>query len=424
MPTRSFALIDVNNFYVSCERVFDPKLEGKPVVVLSNNDGCAVARSNEVKELGVKMGQPWFQFKDQAKKHEVLVYSSNYTLYADMSSRVMNILSTFSPNQEVYSIDECFLDLTGFRNLSNYGQNIKQTIKQWTGLPVCVGIGSSKTLAKLANHIAKKNKRFDGVCDLNSMTPYEQEYLFKNIEVGELWGIGRRLAPKLNSIKIRTVYDLKHASPTDLRNKFSVVMEKMIRELNGTACIELEEVSPPKKEIISSRSFGIKVTDLASLEEAVSLYMNRAAEKLRRQRSYAGEVHVFINTSRFNEPKENYANSIRIPLPTQTASTIVLTKAAVWGLRKIYRRGYKYQKAGVMLSGLVDAETRQTDLFGLVPKGYTSQALMNVVDSINHRMGQGTVRLASEGFKKPWSMRRENKSRNYTTDWDELVCVE
>ena len=223
MPTRSFALIDVNNFYVSCERVFDPKLEGKPVVVLSNNDGCAVARSNEVKELGVKMGQPWFQFKDLAKKHEVLVYSSNYTLYADMSSRVMNILSTFSPNREVYSIDECFLDLTGFRNLSNYGQNIKQTIKQWTGLPVCVGIGSSKTLAKLANHIAKKNKRFDGVCDLNSMTPYEQEYLFKNIEVGELWGIGRRLAPKLNSIKIRTVYDLKQASPTDLRNKFSVV---------------------------------------------------------------------------------------------------------------------------------------------------------------------------------------------------------
>ena len=261
------------------------------------------------------------------------------------------------------------------------------------------------------------------MCDLNSMTPYEQECLFKNIEVRELWGVGRKLAPKLHSIKIRTVHDLKQASPTDLRNKFSVVMEKMIRELNGTACIELEEVSPAKKEIISSRSFGIKVTDLASLEEAVSLYMSRAAEKLRRQQSYADEVHVFINTSRFNEPKENYANSILIPLPTQTASTIVLTKAALWGLRKIYGRGYKYQKAGVMLSGLVDAETRQADLFGLVPKGYTSQALMNVVDSINNRMGKGTIRLASEGFKKTWSMRREKKSRNYTTDWDELICV-
>ena len=201
-------------------------------------------------------------------------------------------------------------------------------------------------------------------------------------------------------------------------------MEKIIRELNGISCIALEEVTPPKKEIISSRSFGIKVTDLASLEEAVSLYMSRAAEKLRRQHSYAAEVHVFINTSRFNGPKENYANSIRIPLPTQTASTIVLTKAALWGLRKIYRRGYKYQKAGVMLSGLVDAETRQADLFGLVPKGYNSSKLMDVVDSINNRMGPGTIMLASEGFKKTWFMQRENKSQDYTTDWDDLICVE
>ena len=420
---RNIALIDVNNFYVSCERVFDPKLEDKPVVVLSNNDGCAVARSNEVKALGVKMGQPWFQFKDLARKHGILIYSSNYTLYADMSSRVMNILSTFSPNQEVYSIDECFLDLTGFRDTPAYGHTIRNTIKQWVGLPVCVGIGSTKTLAKLANHIAKKFPKLDGVCDLNSMTPFQQDIWFKTIEVGEIWGIGRRLAPKLNQQAINTVYDLKQASSTTMRSKFSVVMEKIVRELNGISCIALEEVTPPKKEIVSSRSFGIKVTDLASLEEAVSLYMSRAAEKLRRQNSYAGEVHVFINTSRFNEPKKNYANSIRIPLPTQTASTIVLTKAAAWGLRKIYRRGYEYQKAGVMLSGLVNAETRQADLFGLVPKGYTSQALMNVVDSINNRMGQGTIKLASEGFIKTWSMRRENKSQNYTTDWNDLVCV-
>ena len=424
MSSRSIALIDVNNFYVSCERVFNPKLEGKPVLVLSNNDGCAVARSNEVKALGVKMGQPWFQLKDLARKHGIEAYSSNYALYADMSKRVMNILSTFSPNREVYSIDECFLDLTGFSNLNQYGQDIRQRIKQWTGLPVCVGIGSTKTLAKLANHIAKNHPQLEGVCDLNSMTPFQQDIWFKRIEVGEIWGIGRRFAVKLYQHDINTVYDLRHASPTSMRSKFSVALEKIIRELNGTACIELDEVSSPKKEIVSSRSFGIKVTDLVNLEEAVSLYIARAAEKLRRQRSYAGEVHVFINTSRFNEPKENYANSIRIPLPTQTASTIVLTKAALWGLRKIYRRGYKYQKAGVMLSELVSAENRQDDLFSAVSLGTKPDRLMDIVDRINDRMGQGTIHLASEGIRRSWSMRRGNKSQNYTTEWDELLCVQ
>lgn len=421
---RNIALIDVNNFYVSCERVFNPKLEGRPVIVLSNNDGCAVARSNEAKALGVKMGQPWFQCKDLAKKHGVIAYSSNYALYADMSNRVMNVLSMFSPNQEVYSIDECFLDLTGFRDLTNYGLQIRRTIKQWVGLPVCVGIGSTKTLAKLANHIAKKNSVFEGVCNLNSMLPLQQDIWFKQINVGEVWGIGRKLAPKLNQIGIKTVLDLKRAPIVDMRNRFSVVMEKMIRELNGTACIQLEEVSPPKKQIVCSRSFGIKVTDLSSLEEAISLYVSRAAQKLRHQQSYAGNITVFIHTSRFNKESENYYNEMTIPLTTQTASTIVLTKAAIWGLRKIFRRGYKYQKAGVMLSGLVDAETRQADLFGLVPNGYKSQKVMEVVDEINNRMGTGTIKLASQGIRQNWLMRREKMSRSYTTDWDELVCVE
>jgi DNA polymerase V len=420
---RSIALIDVNNFYVSCERVFNPKLEGRPVVVLSNNDGCAVARSN-VKALGVRMGQPWFQLKDLAEKHGIVAYSSNYTLYDDMSKRVMSVLSTFSPNQEIYSIDECFLDLTGFRtkNLTLYGQLIRQKIKQCTGLPVCVGIGSTKTLAKLANHIAKKNSEFDGVCDLSRMKLFQQGEWYKRIEVGELWGIGRRLAPKLNDMNIFTVADLKQASITTMRSKFSVVMEKMIRELNGTSCINLEEVTPPKKEIVCSRSFGIKVTSLTDLEEAVSIYISRASEKLRRQHSYAGSVSVFINTSRFAAPKENYFNVMRIPLPTQTASTIVLTKAAIWGLRKIYRCGYKYQKAGVMLSNLVDAQALQTDLFGLSPIINRTQ-LMETIDRINDRMGKGTIRLASQGIKQSWSMRRENVSQNYTTDWDELLCI-
>ncbi|PSJ15843.1 Y-family DNA polymerase [Nitrosomonas supralitoralis] len=420
---RNIALIDVNNFYVSCERIFNPKLEGKPVIVLSNNDGCAVARSNEAKALGVKMGQPWFQFKDLAQKHRIIAYSSNYTLYDDMSKRVMNILSTFSPNQEVYSIDECFLDLTGFGNLLESGQNMRETIKKFLGLPVCVGIGATKTLSKLANYIAKKYPKLDGVCNLNDMTPFQQDIWFKRIKVGEIWGVGRRLAPKLNQYGIETVYDLKQASSTTMRNKFSVVMEKIIRELNGISCIDLEEVTPPKKEIVCSRSFGIKITSLTDLEEAVSLYISRASEKLRRQHSYTGSISVFINTSRFSKPKDNYFNVIRIPLPTQSASTIVLTKAAIWGLRKIYRHGYKYQKAGVILSNLVDTEIRQTDLFGLSPISNRYQ-LMKVVDNINDRMGKGSIWLASQGIKQSWSMRRENVSQNYTTDWDELLCIQ
>ena len=324
----------------------------------------------------------------------------------------------------MYSIDECFLDLTGFRDLTNYGQSIRQRIKQCVGLPVCVGIGSTKTLAKLANHIAKKNPQFNGVCNLNEMTQYRQDGWYQRVEVGEIGGIGRKLAPKLNALNINTVWDLKQASPIVMRSAFSVNMEKIVRELNGTTCIDLEEVTPPKKEIVCSRSFGIRVTDLTSLEEAVSLYVSRAAEKLRRQQSFAGRLTVFIHTSRFNKPSENYYNEITIPLPTQTSSTIVLTKAAIWGLRKIFRRGYKYQKAGVMLSGLADAQTLQADLFGILPKGSVSQGVMEVMDRINDRMGRSTIRLASQGIQQKWLMRRDKMSQNYTTDWEELVCVE
>lgn len=251
MPDCSIALIDVNNFYVSCEQVFNPKLEGKPVVVLSNNDGCAVARSNEAKALGIKMGQPWFKVKELARKHGIIAYSSNYALYADMSNRVMSILSTFSPDQEVYSIDECFLDLTSFRNLNLtcYGQDIRQRIRQWLGLPVSVGIGSTKTLAKLANYMAKKYPEFNGVCDLNALSPQQQEEWLKKTGVEEIWGIGRRVAPKLHAMKIKTALDLKHAHPSALRKAFSVVMEKVIREINGMPCIELEEIRPQKSRL-------------------------------------------------------------------------------------------------------------------------------------------------------------------------------
>lgn len=371
------------------------------------------------------MGQPWFQFKDLARKHGIVAHSSNYALYADMSNRVMDILAIFSPYQEIYSIDECFLDLTGFKvqNLTLYGQHIRQRVKQWVGLPACIGIGSTKTLAKLANHIAKKHPALNGVCDLNNLLPQQQDDWFNRIAVGEVWGIGRRLVPKLHQKGIKTVLDLKQASPSGMRSHFSVVMEKIIRELNGMSCIKLEEINPPRKQIVSSRSFGIPVSDLASLEEAVSLYIHRAAEKLRRQQSHAGAVYVAIRTSPFNGKERYYANGLTIPLLTPTGDTIRLIKAALWGLRKIYRGGYRYQKAGVMLSELASAGNRQSDLFNPVVTESKSGKLMEVMDQINARMGSSTLKLASEGFRQPWRMKQRNRSSGYTTKWDELICV-
>jgi DNA polymerase V len=334
----------------------------------------------------------------------------------------MSILADFSPDQEVYSIDECFLDITGFqsRDLTQYGQQIRSRIKQWTGLPVCVGIGASKTLAKLANHIAKKNVQFNGVCDLNAMSAQEQNEWLGQIEVGEVWGIGRRLAPKLEDIGIATVLDLKRSDTATLRSQFSVVMEKIIRELNGVVCVELEDMGAPKKQIISSRSFGIPVTELECLEQSITLYVSRAAEKLRRQQSYAGSIHIYIRTSPFNEAEPHYSNGMTIPLPEQTDDSMQLTRVALWGLRKIYRGGYRYQKAGVMLSEIVSKEGRQIDLFQLSARSSRSGRLMTVLDQINGLMGKQSLKLASEGFRQPWKMKQGNKSPAYTTRWDEL----
>ena len=422
---RSIALIDVNNFYVSCERVFDPKLINKPVVVLSNNDGCAVARSNEVKVLGVGMGAPWFKFKDLAKQHGIVALSSNYALYADMSNRVMSILSQYSPDQEVYSIDESFLDLTHFksRELLLYGQSMRQRILQWTGLPVCVGIGPTKTLAKLANHCAKKRAIFNGVCNFNAMPLQTINHVLSEIEVGEVWGVGRKLAPKLQALGINSVLDLKQANPERLRQIFSVVMEKTIRELNGTVCIEMEEIAPPKKQIVSSRSFGYPVTDYNSLSESITLYMSRAAEKLRKQNSYAGSVYVFIRTSPFKENQAFYSNGLTISLPTPSDDTRLLVNAALWGLKQVFRPHYNYIKAGVMLSELVDTNGVQTDLFSQIQVSPKSTKLMGVLDGINKKMGKESIKMASEGFKRPWKMKQESKSPCYTTNWDEIVSV-
>lgn len=423
MAMRSIALIDVNNFYVSCERVFNPKLVGKPVVVLSNNDGCAVARSNEVKALGVPMGAPWFKLKDLAQQHGIIAYSSNYALYADMSNRVMSILRQFSPDQEVYSIDECFLDLTGFqrRDLVAYGQAIRQRILQWTGLPVCVGIASTKTLAKLANHCAKKRPIFNSVCNFNQMDQPQLDQLFAEIDVGEIWGVGGKIAPKLHQMGFKSVLDLKRADPEILRQNFSVVMEKTIRELNGVVCIELEEMVPPKKQIMSSRSFGVPVLDIESLGESISLYTSRAAVKLRRQHSFAGSIYVYVRTSPFKEQDPQYSNGITIPLPTPTDDTTKLVSIALWGLKQIYRPGYRYAKAGIMLGELVPASAIQTDLFSTMQPNAKSERLMQAMDLINRKMGKETLKVASEGFKRPWKMKQEHKSPSYTTCWEDIL---
>ncbi|HQS37991.1 MAG: DNA polymerase V subunit UmuC [Methylophilales bacterium 39-45-7] len=419
---RHIALIDVNNFYVSCERVFNPKLTGKPVVVLSNNDGCAVARSNEVKALGVSMGAPWFKMKDLAKQHGIIALSSNYALYADMSNRVMSILRQFSPDQEVYSIDESFLDLTGFqsRDLITYGQQMRKRILNWTGLPVCVGIGATKTLAKLANHCAKKRPIFNGVCNLNALSSLELDALFAEIDVGEIWGVGGKLAPKLKALGINSVLDLKRASPERLRQQFSVVMEKTIRELNGTVCIELEEMVPAKKQIMSSRSFGIPVRDYVSLAESITLYVSRAAEKLRKQQSFAGSIYIYIRTSPFKPDDPFYSNGMTIPLPSPTDDTRQLVNVALWGLKQIYKPNYNYAKSGIMLGELVPIQGVQTDLFSQTRVSPQSTLLMSTMDSINRKMGKESIKLASEGFRRTWKMKQENKTPSYTTCWSDL----
>lgn len=418
----AIALVDVNNFYVSCERVFDPSLEGKPVVVLSNNDGCAIARSNEVKALGVKIAEPWFKLRDLAKQHNIIAYSSNYTLYADMSNRVMSLLAQFSPNLEVYSIDECFLDLSGFAhvNLAEYGQRMRSRIRQWLGLPVCVGIAPTKTLAKLANHIAKKQVGFDGVCDLTTMAAEQVDALLARIEVGEVWGVGRRITSGLADIGVTTVAELRAADPKAIRDSFSVVMERTIMELRGVPCLALEGLAPSKKQITTSRSFGQSVTSLQELREAVTCYITRAAEKLRRQRSLVSAIQVFLLTNRFKPKDPQYVPCATIPLPDANDDTRYLVRYALMGLERIYRPGYRYAKAGVNLIGLTPAANRQTSLLPDAPETRKSIALMRTLDAINREMGRDTAYLACAGIQKRWRMRRTMKSPHYTTRWNEL----
>jgi len=413
--TPQMALVDCNNFYVSCERVFRPDLKNVPVVVLSNNDGCVVSRSNEAKALGIKMGQPWFECKALAQEHGILALSSNYALYADLSNRVMSILSDYSPRHEVYSIDECFVDLTGTPQLRDVSYAMRARVIAWTGIPVCVGIGPTKTLAKLANHIAKKHPRSKGVFNYNDLTQAQQVKLLSQVEVGEVWGVGRRISARLSEHGIHTVQDLRMAHTATLRSEFGVVMEKTQRELQGVPCIDLQEVVPDKKQIVSSRSFGQTVRDVAVLKDAMSTFVANACAKLRAQGSHAALIQVSLHTNRFRKDLPQYNPSFALPLPQPTNDSLVVNRWADYLVGRLFKPEYAYKKAGIMLGEITPVGQYQADW--LEPTQATDTRLMEALDGLNKRFGRGTVKVSTQGAHAGWQMRQERKSPSYTTDW-------
>ena len=416
-----FALVDCNNFYASCERVFDPKLEGKPVVVLSNNDGCVVARSDEAKAMGIGMGVPEFQIRRLLRAHDVQVFSSNYALYGDMSRRVMDTLAQFTPNLEVYSIDEAFLSLSGFasRNLTEYGRMIRATVKRWTGIPVSVGIGETKTLAKIAGRVAKRSKEAAGVCDLTAGR--DRDALLAGTAVADVWGVGPASARLLTRYGITTALALRDADERWIGRQMGVVGRRLVVELRGIACLALEDCPPPKQGITVSRSFGRPVTSLADMREAVAFYTGRAAEKLRAERLAVNVVTVFLMTNPFKDEPQ-YSNAATVTLPVATDSTAVLLRYALPGVERIFREGYRYKKAGVMLTALVPANQVQGNLFDRQDRERSSR-LMRALDRLNDHMGAGTLRYAAEGFTKRWRARFERRSPAYTTNWRDLPVV-
>lgn len=420
---RTFALVDCNNFYASCERLFRPDLIGRPIVVLSNNDGCVVARSAEAKQLGIKMGVPYFKIKDDFQALGGVVFSSNYALYADISSRVMQVLEMLAPKIEVYSIDEAFIDASGINAitpLATFGRELQSTVARWVGIQVGVGIAPTKTLAKLANYAAKRWPATGGVVDLSD--PLRQKKLLQLVAVEEVWGIGRRLAKQLNDLGIHSAWQLSQANSKVVRRQFSVVVERTVCELNGESCLSLEEGLEPKQQLISSRSFGEKITDLEPMRQAVSQYACRAAEKLRAQNSYCRLVQVSVRTSPFAPNLPYYSNSALTVLTVPTADSRELVRAANSCLEQIWRPGYRYQKAGVMLTDFWPVGTHQPSLFDEMPNKPRSKQLMTVLDTIN-RSGKGRLFLAAEGIQKDWQMKRDYLSPAYTTRISDLPKV-
>lgn len=415
------ALCDVNNFYVSCERAFDPSLWHRPVMVLSNNDGCAVARSDEVKNMGVKMAAPVHQLSELIHQHNIAVLSSNYALYGDMSNRAVAIIEQYSDDIEVYSIDESFINYKNFLHLDlvKYNQKLVKHIWKWIGLPVCVGIAPSKTLAKVANHFAKKLKVSGNVLILDNA--YQQTEALKHLAVKDIWGIGRALSAKLNTMQIFTAQQLRDSNIKNMRRRFGVVMERTITELRGQPCLAFDAEPAKKKQIICTRSFGQKTQEYTLLSEALAYHVTRACVQLREQSSVAGCITVSIRTNPFSTCDKQYAQSITIKLPIANDDTRIFLQAAEQALKKIHKKGFNYKKVGITLNNLCDRDCVQTDMF--VKESPGDYKLMNVLDAINHRYGKGAAQFATEGFDKQWVMNSNKKTPAYTTRFDSVFNV-
>src|SRR6266581_2355541 len=426
MKKNILALIDVNNFYVSCEKAFSGALQSKPTIVLSNNDGCVVARSNDVKQW-IKMGQPVFEVEDIIKEHDIQVFSSNYTLYATMSDRTMCVLSQFSPTLEVYSIDEAFADLTthAIDDLTEYGKMIKARVLQYTGLPVSVGIASTKCLCKIANELVKHDPSYEGVLDLTALSEDEVDALLSRVAIENVWGIGRKYTTFLQNHGILTAKDLKYADERWIRTYLTVTGHRIVLELRGISCIPLEIVRPTKKGIMCAKTFGQEVKAYTELAEAVACYVARVAEKLRSQDSQAAFLTVFLRTNHFNQSIPHYENSYSIRLPFPTAFTPDLITSALKGLKAIFQEGFKYKKAGVMLSKITPLAHVQPDLFGDVSlfDYYRKRKLMNVVDAINAIYGRDSLYFAAQGSTRSWKMRQSKLSGRFTTKWSEILTM-
>ncbi|MFZ3229018.1 MAG: Y-family DNA polymerase [Pseudobdellovibrio sp.] len=420
--TNIFALVDCNSFYCSCERVFDPSLNKRPIIVLSNNDGCAVSRNDEAKDIGIKMGAVYFQIKDLIKKHNVKVFSSNYTLYGDLSARVMQVLSTFAPEIEIYSIDEAFLSFTGMNkfNLTEYSKEIRSTVLQYTGIPTCVGIGPTKVLAKVANHVAKKNKiKTDGV--FNLCDEQLRHDILKYFPVENIWGIGWQSAKKLHTHKIKTAHDLMSSDSEFIRKLLTIVGSRIAQELRGISCLDLATDINDRKQIISSRSFGRQVKSLTELQESISNHVTTAAEKLRKQNLICKNITVFIQTNPFKDIPQYY-NSASMDLMSGSAITNKLINHAMRLLNAIYKDQYEYKKCGVIFNNLVKKDFLQTDLFNQHDT-IREENLMKVIDQINRFHGANTAKFASCGVNHFWEMLSGMKSPCYTTRWNELLKV-
>lgn len=412
-----FGLVDCNNFYASCERVFNPSLNGKPIVVLSNNDGCVIARSNEAKALGIKMGVPAYQIKDLVKKHDVAVFSSNYVLYGDMSGRVMSMLAELAPEIEVYSIDEAFLNLEGIQDLQTLGSKIVRQVTRGTGIPVSAGIASTKTLAKVANKFAKKYPAYNRLCIID--TEEKREKALKLFEIGDVWGIGRRQAAKLEKQGVKTAYDFTQLPGSWVRKNMTVTGERTWKELRGISCIDMETAPPAKKQICTSRSFGKMVEDIDTMFEAIATHASTCAKKLRQQKSYAMSLLVFIHTNNFREDLPQYWKNTVIKLPVPTSDTLEIVHYALEGLKSIFMPGYQYKKAGVIITEIVTSA--QLGLFDTVDRE-KREKLMQAIDKVNgeHRH---LVKLAVQGNGRDWKLKQEQLSKRYTTDINEVLTI-